>query len=81
MQEMKSLNANETKALNAILEDCDDIEGEYFTRQKDAIKALTKVFGDAKVAGGYFTDLSDKGFLAIDDEDDFYGTGIWVNVD
>lgn len=78
---MRNLNENEIKAMNAILETCDDIYGEYFTRQKDAIKALIKVFGDAKVAGGYFTDLSDKGFLEIDDEDDFYGTGIWVNVD
>ena len=43
---MHNLNENEIKAMNAILETCDDIDGEYFTRLGDAVLALVKIFGN-----------------------------------
>lgn len=75
---MTKLNENETKALNAIVGTCDEIEGDLFTRLKDAVFALVDEFGDGYVAGGYLVDLMEKGYLDVE-EDDFYGTGIWVN--
>ena len=77
---MKNLNENETKALNAILSTCDDLDGEMFTRLQDAVMAVMEVFDfNGQVAGGYISDLISKGYL--DEEDDeFYGTGLWVNV-
>ena len=44
MKKVNNLNENEIKAINAILETCDDIDGEYFTRIDDAIMAIVKVF-------------------------------------
>ena len=76
---MHNLNENEIKAMNAILETCDDIDGEYFTRLGDAVLALVKTFGNGNVAGGYFTALENKGVLEMDE--DSCGPCLWVNVD
>lgn len=76
--DIESLNENERKALEAIVETCDDIDGDLFTRRNDAVLALVKLFKDGFRAGGYYIDLLNKGY--IDEEpDDFYGTGLWVN--
>lgn len=74
---MNKLNENETKALNAIIDTCDDLDGYLFTRLTDAIVALCALFGDGHVAGGYYASLLDKGYLSLE-PDDFYGMGLWV---
>lgn len=79
MKKVNNLNENEIKAINAILETCDDIDGEYFTRIDDAIMALVKVFGNGNIAGGYFTALENKGVFETDE--DSCGPCLWVNVD
>ena len=74
---MRNLNENETIALNAIIDTCDEIENDLFTRLSDAMLALVDAFKDGKTAGGYFTDLQAKGYLEL--EEDAYGVGVWVN--
>lgn len=75
----ENLNENEKKALDAILATCDDLDGDYFTRLIDAADAVLKAFdNNGHVAGGYISDLIRKGIITLED-DDFYGTGLWVN--
>ena len=76
---MQKLNENEIKAMNAILETCDYIDGEYFNRLGDAILALCEVFGNGTDAGAYLMALVNKGALEMDE--DAYGIGLWVKVD
>ena len=79
-QAYTELNENEKRALNAIIETCDDLDGELFTRVTDAGTAVLEEFDyNGHVAGGYITDLINKGFIEIE-EDDFYGDGMWVNI-
>lgn len=76
---MKNLNENERKALDAIIETCDDLDGDLFTRKEDAAMAVLKAFDyNGQVAGGYISQLIDKGYLDFE-EDDGYGIGVWVN--
>lgn len=75
---MKNLNENERRALDVIIETCDDLDGDLFTRLQDIVLALIKEFGDGHAVGGYITQLQKKGFIDFDD-DDGYGVGIWVN--
>lgn len=75
---MKRLNENERRALDVIVETCDDLDGDLFTRMSDVVLALVGVFHDGKVAGGYIADLIRKGYLDVE-PDDFYGDGVWVN--
>ena len=76
---MTKLNANERRALNVIIDTCDDLDRDLFTRLIDAAQALMDAFdGNGQVAGGYIADLMKKGYLDLE-EDDFYGAGLWVN--
>lgn len=74
---MTKLNENENKALSAICDDCDELDGYGFTRVGDALIALIGVFGDPKVAGGYITDLIKKNLIEFDLHED----EVWVNPD
>lgn len=72
---MNNLNANEIKALEVICHDCDDLDGEGFTRPGSVITKLLAAFdNNAKVAGGYLTQLIKKGYVQIDTEED----EIWI---
>lgn len=71
---MKKLNENEVKAIKAICADCDDIDGYGFTRVADMMLALVNEFKNGQVAGGYVTDLMDKGLIDVDDHED----EVWV---
>lgn len=76
---MKNLNENEAKALNAIIETCDDLDGDLYTRLSDAVLAVMKTFDyNGQVAGGYIADLMKKGYLD-EEPDEYYGMGLWVN--
>lgn len=74
---MNNLNANEVKALEVICHDCDDLEGEGFTRLVDIARALLAEFENAQVAGGYIAQLSTKGFIDVDLEEG----EVWVSRD
>lgn len=77
----EKLNENERKALDIILDTCDDIGEDYFTRMEDIVMPLLKAFDwNGQVVGGYITDLMKKGFLD-EEPDDFYGMGLWVNAE
>lgn len=82
---MKKLNENERTALDAIVETCDDLDGDLFTRLEDAMEAVTKALGgnwkrteDRFAAGWYIADLMKEGYLD-EEPDEFYGMGLWVN--
>ena len=76
---MTNLNENERKALNAIIDTCDDLDGDLFTRMTDAMLAVMEAFDwNGHVAGGYMASLIKKGYLE-EEPDDFYGMGLWVN--
>lgn len=71
-----NLNENERKALSAICADCDEIDGYGFTRIPDMAWALFNAFDrNGQVAGGYITDLRDKGLIDIDAAED----EVWVD--
>lgn len=75
-----NLNENEKKALAAIVATCDNLDGDLFTRWSDLMNAVIKAFDmNGQVAGGYVKDLLDKGIIEPDEDDDTYGTGVWVN--
>ena len=59
----EKLTANEIKALAAIIDTCDDIDGDLFTRIPDALDAMFEVFGDCAMADRYYTDLLKKGYI------------------
>ena len=66
----------EIKALMAICNDCDDIEGEGFTRPADALLLVLGIFrGDGDMAGKCVKALADKGAISFDFEDDT----LWVD--
>lgn len=69
---MAYLNDNEITALVAIYGDCDEIEGDYFTRPMDCVRAVAAGFGTTNMyqAAGYVSDLMRKGFITLDKEDD-----------
>ena len=74
------LTADEKRALAAIIETCDNLDGDLFTRPADAVLAIIDTLGcSGQAAGGYITSLGNKGIL--DTEEDGYGLGFWVNVD
>ena len=75
---MAKLNENEKRALEAIKDTCDDLDGYLFTRRNDAMLALVELFRDGLRAGGYYIDLLNKGFIE-EEPDSFYGMGLWVN--
>lgn len=77
---MKNLNENEMRALFAVIDTCDELDGELFTRLPDVMAKLSlDVFDDPNACGGYVTQLQRKGYLSFE-EDDGYGMGIWVDV-
>ena len=71
------LNENETKAIKAICDDCDDIDGYGFTRVTNMVLALMRVFNNGQVVGGYISDLMDKGLIEVEVGED----EVWVNPD
>ena len=75
---MTTLTKGESRALNLIIDTCDDLDDYLFTRREDAIAALVDHYGDAQVAGGYYTNLLKKGYIE-EEGDDGYGVGVWVN--
>lgn len=74
---MKKLNENESKALGIICNDCDDIDGEGFTRLTSIIGLLVSEFKNGHAAGGYLTQLAAKGYVDIDPMED----EVWVGRD
>lgn len=71
----KSLNENERKALGAIIDTCDEIDGEGFTRQVPMMLAVMKVFdNNGQRAGGYIADLINKNLIMIEPTED----EVWV---
>ena len=68
------MNDNETKAIRAICDDCDELDGWGFTRPGHMVAALLKVFRSGEVAGGYIRDLMDKNVIDVDFRDDT----VWV---
>lgn len=71
---MATLNENEVKALVAICNDCDEIEGEGFTRIGHMINALMGAFGNYQKVGGYIADLMEKDCIIVDARED----EVWV---
>ena len=69
------LNENEKRAMRAICDDCDDIDGYGFTRMGDMAYALLSEFGNSHVAGGYMSDLDEKGLIDICYDDN----EVWVS--
>lgn len=63
---IESLNDNERKAMSVICGDCDDLDGYGFTRPGDMALALIKEFGNGQVAGGYISDLIERGLIEVD---------------
>lgn len=74
---MANLNENERKALEIICDDCDDIEGEGFTRLTGVMIELVKHFKNGQVAGGYITDLMSKGLITVEPSEN----EVWVNAE
>lgn len=74
METIKGLNESERKAMSVICADCDDIEGYGFTLPSHMALALVDEFKNANVAGGYISDLLEKGLIEID----FYDETVWV---
>lgn len=75
---MANLNENELRVLNAIIDDCDDLDGDLFTRIPDAMMvAARECNGNYYKAGGYIADLIKKGYLMFDD-DGINAMGVWV---
>lgn len=70
------MNENEVKALKAICNDYDEIDGYGFTRPADMAWALFEAFDhNGQVAGGYITSLVDKGLIELDMVDNT----VWVS--
>lgn len=76
--EMIKLNDNEAKAMRAICQDCDEIDGYGFTRISNMCEAVAIAFDrNYHKAGGYISALLDKNLIdmcVIDDE-------VWVAPD
>ena len=73
-----ALNDNEKRALKAICDDCDDLDGWGFTRVSSVANVLADVFdGNPQRAGGYIKCLADKGYVDVNVFDD----EVWVNPD
>lgn len=74
----ENLNENERKAMTAICDDCDDLDGWGFDRPSDMMLALLDAFdGNPHRAGGYLKDLIDKGLVEIEPYED----EVWINPD
>lgn len=73
------LNWNETIAIKAICDDCDELDGYGFNRPKDVVEVLMEALDlpNKKAAGAYMADLEKKGLIDIDTFED----EIWVNPD
>lgn len=61
---MKNLNENETKALEAICADCDEIDGWGFNRPSDAYEAVANEIG-AYDALSVLYSLEEKGAIEL----------------
>lgn len=69
------MSDNEKKALSAICNDCDELDGWGFTRIADMVMAVCAEFGNnAQVAGGYISDFIAKGIIELDE----IGNEVWV---
>lgn len=75
---MKNLNENEAKALRAICDDCDELDGWGFTRISPMVLAVMAAFdNNGQVAGGYIRDLMDKNLIEADAHEDT----VWIEPD
>ena len=74
---MANLNENERKALEIICADCDEIEGEGFTRLTDVMIELVKHFKNGQVVGGYITDLMNRNLIMVEPSEN----EVWVGAE
>lgn len=75
MDKLTKLNHGERKALETIVDGCDEIDGWGFHRPSLVMDDLVRELGNPHVVGGYLRDLIDKDLIEFDTIDDT----IWVS--